>query len=130
MAKDYANKPEYEDERKKLWIEIAKHFLIKRSRISDVIELTKQSNVVKIEDLLPYFNQNIKIENFKDEICTSLRNYSAEIGKLKQLMDSYSTNAEQLKNELRMVKNRCIEIDSSHKCEECLKTLFIQEFYI
>ena len=81
-----------------------------------MIELTKQSNVVKIEDLLPYFNQNIKIENFKDEICTSLRNYSAEIGKLKSLMDSYSTNAEQLKNELRMVKNRCIEIDSSHKC--------------
>ena len=61
MAKEYANKPEYEDERKKLWIEIAKHFLIKKSRISDVIELTKQSNVVKIEDLLPYFNQNIKI---------------------------------------------------------------------
>ena len=61
MAKEYANKPEYEDERKKLWIELAKHFLIKQSRISDVIELTKQSNVVKIEDLLPYFNQNIKI---------------------------------------------------------------------
>lgn len=41
-------------------------------------------------------------------------------------MDSYSANAEQLKNELRMVKNRCIEIDSSHKCEECFKTLFSQ----
>lgn len=99
---------------------------MKKGRISDVIELTKQSKVVKIEDLLPYFNQNIKIENFKDEICESLKSYSAEIGRLKQLMDSYSTNAEQLKNELRMVKNRCIEIDSSHKCEECLKTLFSQ----
>lgn len=29
-----------------------------------------------------------------------------------------------------MIKNRCIEIDSSHKCEECFKTLFNQEFYI
>ena len=48
MAKEYANKPEYEDEKKKLWIEIAKHFLVKKSRISDVIELTKQSLVVKI----------------------------------------------------------------------------------
>lgn len=45
-------------------------------------------------------------------------------------MDSYSTNADQLKNELRMIKNRCIEIDSSHKCEECFKTLFSTEFYI
>lgn len=76
MAKEYADKPEYEDEKKKLWIEIAKHFLVKKGKISEVIELTKQSKVVKIEDLLPYFNQNIKIENFKDEICESLKSYS------------------------------------------------------
>ena len=130
LAKEYAEKPEYEDERKKLWIDIAKHYLVKKGRVSDVIELTKQSKVVKIEDLLPFFNQNIKIENFKEEICESLKSYSGEIGRLKSLMDSYSQNAEQLKNELRMVKNRCIEIDSSHKCEECFKTLFSQEFYI
>lgn len=49
-----------------MWIEIAKHYLIKKGRISEVIELTKKSKVVKIEDLLPHFNQNIKIENFKD----------------------------------------------------------------
>ena len=73
--------------------------------------------MIKIEDLLPYFNQNIKIENFKDEICNSLKTYSEEIQRLKNLMDSYSTNADQLKNELRTIKNRCIEVDSSHKCE-------------
>ena len=92
--------------------------------------MTKQSKVIKIEDLLPHFNQNIKIENFKDEICESLKSYSEEITRLKGMMDSYSVNADQLKNELRMIKNRCIEIDSSHKCEECFKTLFNQEFYI
>lgn len=31
-------------------------------------------------------------------------------------MDSYSANADQLKNELRLIENRCIEVDSSHKC--------------
>lgn len=63
-----------------------------------MIELTKQSKVIKIEDLLPYFNQSIKIENFKDQICESLKSYSEEITRLKTLMDSYSTNADQLKN--------------------------------
>jgi hypothetical protein len=33
------------------------------------------------------------------------------------MMDSYSANAEQLKNELRLIKNRCIEVDSNNKCE-------------
>ena len=61
LAKEYAEKPDYEDERKKLWIDIAKHYLIKKEKISEVIELTKQSKVIKIEDLLPFFNQNIRI---------------------------------------------------------------------
>lgn len=30
LAKEYAEKPDYEDERKKLWIEIAKHYLVRR----------------------------------------------------------------------------------------------------
>lgn len=71
--------------------------MVKKGKISEVIELTKQSKVVKIEDLLPHFNQNIKIENFKDEICDSLKSYSEEISRLKMLMDSYSSNAEALK---------------------------------
>ena len=45
-------------------------------------------------------------------------------------MESYSSNAEQLKNELRTIKNRCVEIDASNKCEECMKSLFNEEFYI
>ena len=34
------------------------------NKLGDIVD--KASNIVKIEDLLPYFNQNIKIENFKD----------------------------------------------------------------
>jgi len=45
LAKEYADKPDYEDERKKLWIEIAKHYLLKKDNMKDnmneVIKLTK-----------------------------------------------------------------------------------------
>lgn len=50
--------------------------------------------MIKIEDLLPEFNQNIKIEDFKDEICKSLRNYNEEIEKLKDEMKTFSQNSE------------------------------------
>lgn len=39
-------------------------------------------------------------------------------------MHSYSENAEQLKSELKSIRNRSIELDSSHRCEECYKSLF------
>lgn len=95
-AKEYAKRPaEDDDKRKKLWMSIAKH-LLKRTdgNIKDVINLTQESNLIKIEDLLPEFNQNIKIEDFKDEICKSLRNYNEEIEKLKDEMKTFSQNSE------------------------------------
>ena len=55
------------------------------------------------KDLLPYFNENIKIEHFKNEICNSLNEYSQTIEDLKNQMDGYSLNAENLKNELRVI---------------------------
>jgi|JI61114C2RNA_FD_contig_71_1900856_length_3073_multi_2_in_0_out_0_3 hypothetical protein len=130
LAKSYANMPEDDDLKKKLWLEIAINLLRQGRNVNEVINLTKESKVVKIEDLLPHFNEKIKIEDFKDEICESLKGYSQEIERLKRQMESYSSNAEQLKNELRTIKNRCVEIDASNKCEECMKSLFNEEFYI
>jgi len=39
----------------------------KTSNIKEVIEMTKETDdLVNIEDLLPHFNEKIKIEDFKD----------------------------------------------------------------
>lgn len=66
LAKSYANKPEVDDVKKKLWLDIASNLLKQGRNVSDVISLTKESKVIKIEDLLPFFNEKIKIEDFKD----------------------------------------------------------------
>jgi hypothetical protein len=50
--------------------QIAQFFLDQDgNNIEEVTKLTKETNLLKIEDLLPLFNENIKIEHFKDEIC-------------------------------------------------------------
>lgn len=64
--------------------------MVKSQNIGEVIKLAEESKVIKIEDLLPYFNQKVKIENFKDQICDSLKSYNDQITKLKKQMDSYS----------------------------------------
>lgn len=83
VAKIYAEKPENEDLKKKLWLQIAVHLFNKGTDIEQVIKLTKETNLIKIEDLLPYFNENIKIEHFKEEICNSLNEYNSQIESLK-----------------------------------------------
>ena len=102
-AKEYARRAEDEDKKKKLWMlvisciynQIAIHLLSKNDEnIDEVIQLTKETQLIKIEDLLPHFNENIKIEHFKDEICNSLKNYNEEIEKLKEEMKKFSQNSE------------------------------------
>jgi vacuolar protein sorting-associated protein 18 len=44
-------------------------------------------------------------------------------------MDEYSKNAESLKTESRMIKNKYIEIDANKKCEECSNSVFTKEGY-
>ena len=113
LAKEYAKKPETNDDlRKKLWMLIAERLLKQNVAIDKVIELTKETDTIKIEDLLPHFNENIKIEHFKDEICNSLKNYNEEIEKLKEEMKKLSANSDQLKNELKMTKNKFLIIDT------------------
>lgn len=79
---------------------------------------------------MPHFNEDIKIEYFKEEIGDSLKEYDKDIKALKEEMKGYSRNAEILKSELRNLKNRCFEIDSTKLCEECVQSIFTEEFYL
>lgn len=49
---------------------------------------------IKIEDILLYFNEDIKIQHFKEEICKSLRDYSDRIDSLKTYVNQHSKNVE------------------------------------
>lgn len=73
----------------------------------EVQKLLKEPKAcIKIEDLIPYFDDHIRISEFKEEICDSLTRYNNEIKKFKQNMEKYSKNAEFLKKEMSDLKNR------------------------
>lgn len=48
LAKIYADKPEVDDVKKKLWLDIASYLLKQGRNVSEVIRLTKESKVIKI----------------------------------------------------------------------------------
>ncbi len=45
------------------------------------------NNLVKIEDILPFFPDFVTIDHFKDAICDSLQDYSKHISELKEEME-------------------------------------------
>lgn len=66
LARINADKPE-DDEllRKKLWLNIAKHIVQENKDIKSALEFLKQSNLLKIEDILPFFPDFVLIDDFK-----------------------------------------------------------------
>jgi vacuolar protein sorting-associated protein 18 len=59
-----------------------------------------------------------------------LEDYHKQIEGLKEEMKGYSDNSELLKTQLRGLKNNCIKIPNNMKCDECLISVFTEEFYV
>ena len=41
------------------------------------VQFLESTNILKIEDILPFFPDFVVIDDFKEEICTALEGYSA-----------------------------------------------------
>ncbi len=52
---------------------LAKHVVNKCNNIEQAMEFLQQCDLVKIEDVLPFFNDFVTIDHFKDAVCTSLQ---------------------------------------------------------
>ncbi|KAI7872143.1 Pep3/Vps18/deep orange family-domain-containing protein [Spinellus fusiger] len=66
LARINADKPEDDDVlRKKLWLSIAKHVVQENKDIKTAMEFLKQGDLLKIEDILPFFPDFVLIDDFK-----------------------------------------------------------------
>ena len=90
----------------------------------------ENADLLKIEDILPFFPDFVVIDDFKEEICTALEGYSAHIDALKEEMDEATRNAEAIKQDIAALQKRFITIDSTEKCSVCAQVLLTRQFYV
>jgi len=108
LAKKVANFPEDDVEmRKKLWLKIAKHVVKEKNNIQQAMDFLQQCDLLKIEDILPFFPDFVTIDHFKEAICASLQEYNQHIQNLKYEMDEATKSAEIITEEIHTVRNRC-----------------------
>lgn len=88
------------------------------------------TDLLKIEDILPFFPDFVVIDDFKDEICTALEGYSNHIDVLKGEMDEATHNAESIKQDIAALQKRFITLDTSEKCSVCRQILMTRQFYV
>jgi len=129
-AKLYADKPEEDDVlKKKLWLKIARHVVESQLGIGKAMELLNECNLLKIEDILPFFPDFATIDQFKDAICKSLQDYNKHIDQLKNDMQDATNSARVVREEIHEVRNRYGIIGAQEKCALCQYPLLTRSFY-
>ena len=143
LAKTNADRPEDDDIlRKKLWLKIAKYVVQEKHDIKSyvptlVYELTyraikflEATDLVKIEDILPFFPDFVVIDDFKTEICSALEDYATKIESLRSEMDNATQSAESIKKDIENLRSRFVTIDKEDKCWKCGLGLVSKGFYV
>ena len=133
-----ANRKETEKEtetekelRQKLWLMVAKHVVSEKGNIENAMQFLKDNDAdITIEDILPFFNDFVTIDNFKEAICDSLQDYSENIRKLKKEMKQASDSAKVIRDEIVAAKTEHHYVKSTDRCDLSSELLMTKPFYI
>lgn len=98
--------------------------------VNRAMHFLENTDLLKIEDILPFFPDFVVIDDFKEEIAHALEGYSSHIDALKSEMDDATQTAESIKHDIIALKNRFVTIDATEQCSVCSHLLITRQFYV
>lgn len=87
----------------------------------------KESNLLKLEDLLPHFSDKVSVEVVQEDIVNALEEYKQGIEESKEELEELHHNAETVKADILELKQRAVEISTSQMCS-CKNLLLKSDF--
>ncbi|XP_057677998.1 vacuolar protein sorting-associated protein 18 homolog [Corythoichthys intestinalis] len=131
LAKSCADLPDDDEElRKKLWLKIARHVVQEEKDVKKAMNCLSSCDLLKIEDILPFFPDFVTIDHFKEAICSSLEEYNKHIEELKQEMEEATESAKRIREDIQEMRNKYGVVDSQDKCSACDFPLLNRPFYL
>jgi len=118
-----------EQQRKRLWILIARHVIQHEQDIGRVMQILRQCDV-QLEQILPFFSDFTKIGDFKEEISKSLAQYNSKIEHLKAEMEEYTASANLIRQDITSLRSRYGVVSSAQKCDLCSQPVLNRHFFL
>ena len=118
--------------RKKLWLAVAKKVISQQATgsIKTALDFLKRCELLRIEDLIPFFPDFIVIDDFKEEICAALESYSRHIDALKTEMNDSAATAESIKSDIKGLDKRYVLVETGERCRVCELPLLSRQFFV
>lgn len=115
---------------RELWLQCAKHVVHTQATMEEAMKFLLRTDLLTVEDILPFFPDFSVIDGFKTEICDTLESYVARIGALKEDMDRTSNTASNIQQDIEQLSKRVMEIDADHPCRQCGAPLLERQLYL
>ncbi|EAR98626.3 vacuolar sorting protein (macronuclear) [Tetrahymena thermophila SB210] len=119
-------------ESQKTWMKIIEHMMKTEQngpqKIEKIFNVMEQCAYIKIEDLIPYFDNNMPLSLFKGKIEESVRSYQEDIVGLKNEINYKNEKLEELKGELSKQNGKYMRISEKSTCYICSEFLLNNDF--
>jgi len=123
LARELARESMALDEKKRLWLMIARDAASEESSggkdvVAKVLSVLKDCgpDVLSIEDVLPFLPDVAQIDQFKDEICNALTSYSSKIDQYLKEMNECDKVCQSLRDEVRSLGNYNTLMKGNTRC--------------
>ncbi|KAJ1350312.1 hypothetical protein KIN20_006076 [Parelaphostrongylus tenuis] len=118
------------EQRRRIWLKIAAAVIKRSGNAGECIGLLKESgDVISIQDILPFFPEFTKIDDFKDPLCECLKEHSVKIQELQQAMNDATLTAKEIREKTQRLRNRVTVIKAGDLCARCDRSLVGRPFY-
>lgn len=94
------------------------------------MQFLEESDVLQLEDILPFFPSFEVVDEFKEDICGALDRYSQKIQELQRDMDKSSETSQRIKQDTEKLKERYVVVSADEKCAISGKRIAGSEFYV
>jgi hypothetical protein len=125
LARELAQESVELEERKRLWLMIAKHAAKEggggrsgKDVVSRVVSVLRDCgpDVLSIEDVLPFLPDFAQIDQIKEEICEALTSYASKIeGYLREMSDR-DRACDELRSELTRLRHHRMRVKADARC--------------
>ena len=126
MTQNIAN----EEKQRKIWIKLF-NFFNKNKKYSPKNILELSNGVLNIEDILPYMNDEMKLQDIKVDLQECIDVYEEGVSQLKQKIITYNKSNNHIKEDIYIINKRKIDLEHSKiKCNKCQNNISENKFFL
>ncbi|KAI1246813.1 hypothetical protein MGN70_010696 [Eutypa lata] len=122
--------------RKKLWLKVARQVISQQQAdgsIRGAVEFLRRCadpDLLRIEDLIPFFPDFAVIDDFREDVCAQLEGYSRSIEALRRDMDESAATAAHIRRDVGRLGHRYAVVEPGEQCYACALPLLTRQFFV